>query len=182
MRWNSFIRSIMFAAGAAAAYVPYSIVLGPWLSVNLTLSTYMVLMTSVYLAGIASTLRMGLGAALLATFVGAATLALFRSPFETAIASSFVLGICRSGMLFRSRFARAVVIEVTLAIVGLVVARFLMVSIFLPVSLAIWGFFLVQSVFFLIGGIRERNDPTEGLDPFERAHARAIALLENRDW
>jgi hypothetical protein len=46
------------------------------------------------------------------------------------------------------------------------------------VAFAIWGFFLVQSFFFLLGGVAERAATPAGLDPFEVARARAVALME----
>jgi hypothetical protein len=36
----------------------------------------------------------------------------------------------------------------------------------------------VQSAFFLVGGVHARPRATAGRDPFEEAHARALALLE----
>ena len=61
---------------------------------------------------------------------------------------------------------------------GLGLARFLAGPDTLQMAFAIWGFFLVQSFFFLVGGIAERVETTAGLDPFEVARSRALALME----
>jgi hypothetical protein len=61
---------------------------------------------------------------------------------------------------------------------GLGLSRFLAGPNPLQIALAIWGFFLVQSFFFLVGGVAERAEVAAGLDPFELARARALALLE----
>jgi hypothetical protein len=57
-------------------------------------------------------------------------------------------------------------------------ARFLAAATPFATALAVWGFFLVQSVFFLVGGVQPRREPGPQPDPFEDAHARALALLD----
>ena len=37
MRWNGFVRSLVFAAVTALAYVPYSALISPWLGAKLAL-------------------------------------------------------------------------------------------------------------------------------------------------
>jgi hypothetical protein len=44
-------------------------------------------------------------------------------------------------------------------------------------ALAVWGFFLVQSGFALIGA-RDARPASEPRDPFEAANARAMAILD----
>jgi hypothetical protein len=70
------------------------------------------------------------------------------------------------------------VAETCLLAGGLGLARFLAGPDTLQVAFAIWGFFLVQSFFFLLGGVAERAERPSGLDPFEVARARAVALME----
>ncbi len=178
MRWNGFVRSLVFAAVTALAYVPYSALISPWLGAKLALSSYLILAVSVYVTGLASTLRRGLGAALVAAPLGLGLLLISGSPQLCAVGAVFILGLCRSGVLYRSRFGRALVLESVLGFGGLLLADFLWVGSFFPVSMALWGFFLVQSAFFLIGGVSERRDVIDDMDPFDQACTRALALLE----
>jgi hypothetical protein len=62
--------------------------------------------------------------------------------------------------------------------VGLLLARFLASPGLLGIALALWGFFLVQSVFFAIGGTHERRPEAGALDPFDRAKRRMLEVLE----
>jgi hypothetical protein len=72
------------------------------------------------------------------------------------------------------------VAETLLLAGGLALARFLAGPDTLQVAFAIWGFFLAQSFFFLLGGVGERSHDAgiAGLDPFEVARARAVELME----
>ncbi len=178
MRWNGFARSLVFAGVTAAGYAPFALVVAPWLGAGAALAAYAVLAVAVYTVGLASTLRRGVGAALLAALLGAGVLAATASTREVVVAAALILCLCRSGVLYRTRFARALVLEGTLLVGGLGLAQHLMGPSTLSVILAVWGFFLVQSVFFLVGGVEEKRLACEVLDPFEQAHARALSILE----
>jgi hypothetical protein len=89
-----------------------------------------------------------------------------------------VLGVCRSGFLYRTSTARAVVTEVALIIGGLLFAASLGGPSLRAILLGVWSFFLVQSLFFLVPGARPRCSGATRADPFEAAHARALALLD----
>jgi hypothetical protein len=93
---------------------------------------------------------------------------------HTAVASAGLIACGRSGILYRSRPLRALVLESLLAAGGLVFAGQLAGA---SLALAAWGYFLVQSLFFLVGGIEARPDPGPA-DPFERARAELLALLD----
>jgi hypothetical protein len=82
----------------------------------------------------------------------------------------------RSGFLHRTAPARAVAVEAGLLVGGLLFARFLAAG-SLATTLAVWGFFLVQGCWFLVGGIVTRDDGRNP-DPFEDACARATEVLE----
>jgi len=97
---------------------------------------------------------------------------------ELAIGLAVILGIARSTVLYRAAAARAVATEAVLLLGGLLFARFLAGASLLSTALALWGFLLVQSVFFLIGGVRARSAGAPHADPFEATYRRAVALLE----
>ena len=178
MRWNDFGRSLLYAAVAAAGAVPYFLLLAPALGWHAALASYAVLSTSAYLAGLGRTVRQGLGAALLAGALGAVAALLAPSPREAFAAAALLLGLCRSGLLYRTRFARAVVSESVLLVAALGLANHLLAGSPFSAVLAVWGFFLVQSGFFLIGGARVRAEDPTGADPFDVALARAAEILE----
>ena len=96
-----------------------------------------------------------------------------------ALALAASVSFLRSGLLYESRPARAWAFELLLTGGGLALAASLLGRSELTMALAIWGFFLVQSGFFLVGGVREAPAPTARPDPFEAAHARALALVED---
>jgi hypothetical protein len=70
-------------------------------------------------------------------------------------------------------------VEATLLGGGLVLARWLATPGPLGVVLALWGFFAVQAGFFLVGGVGERPREAGGVDRFEAARRRALALLDD---
>jgi hypothetical protein len=102
--------------------------------------------------------------------------AVARDTGELAIAFAAMLGIARSACLYPAAPARAVLRELVLLVGGLLFARFLIGAAVPSTALALWGFFLVQSCFFLIAGAPQRA-PVGQLDPFDEAHRRALNLL-----
>lgn len=184
MRCNTFARSALFAALAAAGCLPWALVaspiVGPWNAQAL----YLIGTTALYLAGLPPGSAGGppappraMRTALVGGLAAAGLAVLARTTTELAIALAALLGIVRSGFLYRAAPARAAAIEITLLVGGLVFARFLAGSSPPSTSLALWGFLLVQSVFFLIAG-RRRLAAVHEIDPFEAAYRRALVLLD----
>jgi hypothetical protein len=178
MRWNSFGSSLVFAAAAAAGWPAFAVLAGPLLGLGGALSLYAMLVVAFHVFGSARRPARGVMAACLALGLGAGVLLLTRGAGEAVVGSALVLGVVRSGLLYRACSARALLTEAALLGGGLALARFLAVPGLLGAALGIWGFFLVQSVFFLIGGVRERRAEVDGLDPFDLARTRLAALLE----
>jgi hypothetical protein len=94
----------------------------------------------------------------------------------TAVAAAAIVAGIRSGLLYRARPLRAWAAEAGLGVGGLGLAQLLSGGSLVSISLAVWGYFLVQSVFFLIGGVTARR-PEGPIDPFDRARAQLLALL-----
>jgi hypothetical protein len=178
MRWNGFARSLLFAAVAAGAFPVFALVANPVLGRATALSLYLLGIAVVYVAGIAPRRSRGVVAAGIGSALAAGVLLLAPSVGTIAVGAALIVGVGRSGVLYRSRRARALVAETLLLAGGLGLARFLAGPDTLQVAFAIWGFFLVQSFFFLLGGVAERAETPVGLDPFEVARARAHALME----
>jgi hypothetical protein len=177
--WNSLGRATLFAALAAAAWVPWLVLVGSVLGGRTALALYLVAVTAVYVAGVgprrAPRVLVATGAALLGSLLAMVA----HSPAELALGLGAILATARSAISYRAAPARAVVTEVALVGGGLLFARTLAGPSAFGVMLAVWGFFLVQSAFFLVGGVQARRHGSTGRDPFEEAHARALALLED---
>lgn len=176
MRIDSFSRAIAFAAGAALVAVPFLLGVAPWLGLRAALSGLLVLLTALYVAGLARRRRGGLGFGVAAIGLGAAWLS--PSVAVLAVVLAALLGVLRGAFLMRARPARALVLECLLLGGGLALAQLLAGAGLGSVALALWGFFLIQSLHFLIGGIAPRSESRPDVDPFEQAHARALALLD----
>ena len=178
MRWNTFGRSAAFAALAGVGVVPWLATAGPLLGMQRALALYLLALTAVYVAGCAPSLERGLSAGLLSAGLGACVAAATRTLPELAFGHGIVLAVSRGGVLYRQRSARTLAVEIALVGGGLLFARFLAAPGPVSMALAIWGFLLVQSVFFLVGGVRTRDGTPPRQDPFDAAHARASALLD----
>lgn len=181
MRWNSFGRSTVFAVLGAIAAGAWLLAAGPLLGVRRALTLYLVGLAATYVAGLGSSRRRALGAAVATAVVGCGFGLVTGTLGELALGLAVVLALARSAFLYRRPPARAVAIEAVLVIGGLLFARFLAGTSMLSVMLALWGFLLVQSVFFLIGGVWVRASESTCRDPFDAAYTRALALLDLED-
>jgi len=178
IRWNDFGRSLLFGAVAAAGFVPFTILATPGLGRSGSLVVYALASAAVYLAGIGASRRQGFAAALIVAGAGTAAALFAPDPRDALLATGLLFGLCRSGLLYRSRFARALLLEGGLLGAGLGVAGQLLAASTFSAVLAVWAFFLVQSVFFLIGGVEARREEPGEHDPFDAAHSRVLAILE----
>jgi hypothetical protein len=178
MRWNSFGGSLAFAALAGAAWPVFALAAAPAIGTLAAISIYLVASAAFYVAGLTPRRVHGAGAAIVAALLGTLFAAVTREPDVVALGAAIGVGVCRSGLLYRARPARALATELGLLGGGLLLARFLAAPGVLGVALALWGFFLVQSGFFLIGGVTEGPRHSRGIDRFENARRQALALLE----
>lgn len=178
MRASSFAGSLLFAALAALGSVPWMIAASPLAGSSWALGLYSLGAAAAYLAWIAPSWPRALASGAGAGLAAFAVAVLAPMPTGAVMGAAAILAAVRSGYLFRGAPARAFVVEGVLAGGGLVFARALAGSSFLSLGLAFWGFFLLQSIFFLIGGIAERPADEPRLDPFEAARRRALALME----
>ncbi len=176
MRWNGFGGSLVFAAVAAGALLVTFPLLAPVVGAAAALCLFSVGIAVVYLVGLAPSWRRGFGAAIVASVLGAILLILpFGVPCTVAGAAGIV-AVCRSGVLYRQRTLRALVAEAGLTAGGLALASFLAAGGLVSWALAAWGYFLVQSVFFLVGGVQPRREGGPS-DPFDRAREELLTLI-----
>lgn len=182
MRCDSFSRSAVFAALAAVGWLAWAAFSAPWMGVPAARAVYLVVVAVLYVAALAagSAARRHLSqpGVVLFSALGAAGVGLAAGgTIELVLGLALLIGLARSGFLYRAAPARAALLEVALIGGGLVFARLLAAGSPAPTAVGIWSFLLVQSCFFLVAGSAPRPaaSPT---DPFEEAHRRALALLE----
>ena len=176
MSWNTFGRSALFAALAAAGWLPWVVVGGPIVGVWNARALYLVATTALYVGGLSRRVEGKVGVIACVALAGGVVAVFARDTAELGLGLAAILGIARGGYLYRSAPARAAVIEVVLLVGGLCFARFLATTSPFSTAIALWGFLLVQSVFFLIRGAEPRVD--RRTDPFEEAYRGAMGLLE----
>lgn len=180
MTCNTFLRSVLFAALAAAGWLPWAMLAGPFVGLSAARAVYVILVTALYVALLSPRHGMRPFPAFVLAGGAAATLALLVAGSWTELATllALVLGIARGGFFFAGSPARTVGREVFLLAGGLAFARFLGGPGFLPTAFALWGFLLVQSLFFLMPANAPRAGGTIRSDAFEEAYRRALAILE----
>ena len=171
-------RSLAFGLVAALASIPWAMVFAPFFGQLWALAGFCLAASVLYVGLIAPSWPRGAAASAAGTMVAGVVAVLASRPSEAILGAALILAVARSGFLYRGRPARAVVLEAALVLGGLLFARALAGPSLLSAGLAIWAFFLVQSLFFLAGGVREREAEEPRVDPFERARERALALME----
>jgi hypothetical protein len=173
----AFAKNLGFAALAAGALPLWLLLAQPILGADRAIGAYFVLAAAAYLGTIAPVRGRALAVAVAATAVGGFAALVARAPGELVLVLGVLVAVARSGFLYRCAPARGVAIEAIVAGGGLLFARFLFGPSVAALVLALWGFFLVQSVYFLLGG-RHAPALARDPDPFQDAYGRAIALLD----
>jgi len=181
MHWNTFGGSVAFAAIAGAGVVPAVVCLLPSVGAPTALAAYLVGVTILYAHGLAPGEGSRIARVVLPVGLGlAAVLWPGSLPHLVFLLAAYV-GVMRSGVFWRTVTARAVAIEVLLIGGGLLLAQAVGGGTLTAWALGVWAFLLVQSVYFLIGGVRGRPTARSQQDAFDAAYGRALALLERRD-
>jgi hypothetical protein len=98
---------------------------------------------------------------------------------QAALGAALLVGVGRSVLVYRAPALRGLVVESILIGAGLGLAHGLVGSGVGSLALAVWGFFLVQSLYFWIPGIRVHRSSERSADPFERARRRLLRVLED---
>ena len=111
----------------------------------------------------------------------------YRCKIELLLVTCLLIGVFRSGLLqtgspgSASSFARRFTLELMFIGSGLALAHYLGGASIYPEAFAMWGFYLAQSGFFLLGGEAEhdrvRQPPKSRPDGFAAAMKRAREAL-----
>ena len=179
MRSNRLSGSLVFGAVAALGSIPWTMVTGPLFGRLWTLAGYCLAAVVLYVIAIAPSWSRGVAIGALAAVAAGVVAVLATWPSEAILGAALILAAARSGFLYRGAPARVLLLEAALIVGGLLAARVLAGPTLLSSGVAIWGFFLVQSLYFLVGGVRVREPDEPGIDPFERARKKAVALMED---
>ena len=171
MRLGTFSAGLLFAALAGLASVAY-------LLTGSSPGAGAIALSVGYLVAIAPSPSRALRIGILAGLLGLAIALVVSSTEARTVAAAFLVGVLRSGFLYRSRPLRGLTIESLLLTVGFVLAASLNGDGPFHTALAVWGFFLVQSLHFLIGGVELRVASPDGIDPFVKAREEALRLME----
>jgi hypothetical protein len=177
MNTRSMLGTIVFGALLAIAYPAFSAALAPWFGRAAALSIYLTTGAGLYAFSLGSGLRERLRAGTLCALLLIPLLLLAPGPVTVAMGAGLVLAVVRSHLLRPGGPGRTLAIEATLGLTALAFVRAIAGPSPLEVSLALWGYFLIQSVYFAIGGVTARSPRPGAIDPFDLARERAEALL-----
>ena len=176
MRWDSFGRTLAFGAVAALGLPAAWVLAGPLLGKSFVVTSYLAGAAVVYAAGLAPPWRRSLPVALLFALLATPLLFAADTLFEVGLLLALLVALSRYALLRRWRPVRGIAIEACLTLGGLALAGLLAGPGPAGIALGIWGYFLVQSLFFLIGPARPHEHRAEP-DPFDEARKRLVALL-----
>jgi hypothetical protein len=175
-RWDGFGRTLAFAALAAAGLPVAVTFAGPIFGAEGATRLYLIAAAGIYAVGLCADRSRRAAALALAAFAGTLLAVLPLDLRATAVGAAAIVALAR-GALHADRPLRACTIEIALGAAGLAAADHFARGGLFALCLAVWGYFLVQSSWFLIG----RRGPRAGeaaQDPFDRARARLVRLLE----
>lgn len=176
---DRFLVSLALGGFLALSSLPWLIVVGPVLGYAYGLSLFAVPALWIYLTWTAPPRGRGW---IVATITSTGLVGIHLLTLDatlTLYAIPVVLGSARSiGLYGQTSAARALTVEAMLAAASLTVARVLFTGSLLSSAMAVWGFLLVQSLFFLIRNTGDKKTKTAE-DPFETAYQRADSLLDS---
>lgn len=156
---------------------------GAWRASEIGLGLYWVLAAACTLAVALSGRRARTLALCGASLGGVAVVLLGPSLMQLAVGLTILVALVRSGLL-HGRWhglrgsGRAVAIEAVCGVASLGLAYVLYSPTLLGAALSLWGWFLVQSCFYLLVGVTPRRRPGDS-DPFDLARARLLELLRS---
>ena len=177
-RGNHFGGSLAFAALAAAGLPVAVTFAGVVFGGEQAARLYTIAAAGAYAVGLCPDRSRRLAALAFAALAGAMLALLPLDLRATAIGSAGVVAFARGFVLPEGRTARALAIEALLGAAGLAAASWFARGGLLALCLALWGYFLVQSGYFLFGA-RGHGVGEIARDPFDLARARLLRLLED---
>jgi hypothetical protein len=179
-RFDSFGRTVLFGAAAAVGWSLWMLLAAPLVGPAAARPIYLVAATAIYVGGLCRAAPQRLRMAT-ATVVAAGIFAMLaQTTMSLAVGLAVILGVARSGFIHLAPAPRAVAREAMLLGSGLWLARFVTGAAMVPTAGALWAFFLVQGLLFLMPDSRADAAPAARADAFDVAYRRALSLLDER--
>jgi hypothetical protein len=178
MRVNSLVRSLFFAAVISAGFVLAEPLATRFMGLATFVAIYLMGCTIAYAGLIADTTGRAIRNTAVAGAASFVVLMITSGIAGLAVGLAGVLAFVRSGFEFSTRPARAIVVESMLAGLGLAFASWLASPGWPGIALGLWGFALVQSLYFLIPGHGQRISKPGVGDPFDQARDQLLRILE----
>lgn len=175
---RSFRSSLLFGAVAAMTVVFSGHVLAPIVGGIDALILHLVVALVAYGALIARDLRGAARNVALAAPAAIVVGAMAQDPATAALGLTMLLSLVRTGLVPERRSARAVALEAGLGTTALLFAGCLAWPGWLGWATALWGYALVQSLFFLVPVTPRPGRAADEGDPFDRARGRLLAMLD----
>src|SRR5262245_33614164 len=102
IRCTTFASSLLFGAVAAAAWLPWTLLASPIVGSHTALELYLIGVTVLYVAALSAPGMRAFSAAAISALAAATAALMARSSTELAIGLAAILGIARSGFLYRT--------------------------------------------------------------------------------
>ena len=180
MKIEGFASSLLFGGVVAVAVVSAQSLFAPIFGSGDVLALYLVSVLVAYTGLLGRDLRRGLRNGCVSLLGSVLVLAMANGTEGIAIGLTILLALVRSGMDSETRTPRGLMVEAVLGLGALAFASSLTGPGWLGSASALWGFALVQSLYFLAPGLRSASVGDGVGDPFERARERLLVLLEER--
>jgi len=178
MRVQGFISSLCFGLVAAIAVVFAQHAFAPIIGSGNVLALYLATSMAAYAALIGRTPRIMIRNAVVAAIGSSVVLTMASGIEGVAIGLTIVLMLVRTGLDVEMRSRRALFVEAVLGCGALAFASGLASPGWLGSAAAIWGFALVQSLYYLAPVVQVRPVMAGDGDPFDRARDRLLILLD----
>lgn len=143
------------------------------------LPLYLVGCLVLYSTLLAPTPRKAIRNGAVAAVAAAGLLVSTSSVVGVAVGATALLTLVRSGLDANTRRPRVFFFEATLGFLALSAAAWVAWPGWIGQAAALWSYFLVQSLFFLLPIVQEGGGSSESGDEFERARDHLMALLDD---
>ena len=175
---RSFSGTLGFGLAAGIGFPGFALLAAPFLGAPTALNLWLALGAISYSALLGRNWRERItGAFLAAVFVVPAAL-LAHGTASLAMGAALAIAIVRTHQLGTGRLARMIALEGMLAVLGFAFVTALSGPGWVAASLAIWGWFLVQSLYFLVGGLVAQGADAD-VDRFDLAAREVARILED---
>jgi len=150
MRIEGFESGVLYAFVIAVGVVPYWSIANRLVGGGPAFGSYLLLAAVMYVSFLSPSVNVGARIGVLMGFMSVPVAVLATSPLEMAIGAALVVGFGRWQLMRWGPHLARLSLEVALGTIAIsMVPLFIREGSATQLALALWGFFLMQSVFFL---------------------------------